>query len=108
MKLTWQCEIARDLLKKKKLNALDGLDGQPSEYETRTSTLADRLRRDLGTDRRALAKFDQGFQLASSNTKWSLRDKFDDIITARHQASIKSKVDQVVGAFSNQFASYCL
>ena len=98
-------EIARDLLENKRLNALDGLDNQPSEYDTRTSTLADRLRRNLGTDRRALAKFDQNFNLASSNTKWSLRDKFDDIIQARHQASIKSKVDQVVGAFSNPNAS---
>ena len=59
----------------------------------------------MGTDRRALAKFEQSYQLASANTKWSLRDKFDDIIQARHQASIKSKADQVINAYSDPAAS---
>ncbi len=98
-------DMARDLIRGKKLNALDEIDGQPSEFETRATAVRDKLKRELGTDRRALAKFEQSYQLASANTKWSLRDKFDDIIQARHQASIKSKADQVINAYSNPAAS---
>lgn len=98
-------DMARDLIRGKKLNALDEIDGQPSEFETRATAVRDKLKRELGTDRRALAKFEQSYQLASANTKWALRDKFDDIIEARHKASIKSKADQVINAYSNPAAS---
>ena len=98
-------DMARDLIRGKKLNALDEIDGQPSEFETRATAVRDKLKSELGTDRRALAKFEQSYQLASANTKWSLRDKFDDIIQARHQASIKSKADQIINAYSNPTAS---
>jgi len=98
-------DMARDLIRGKKLNALDEIDGQPSEFETRATAVRDKLKRELGTDRRALAKFEQSYQLASANTKWSLRDKFDDIIQARHQVSIKSKADQIINAYSNPTAS---
>lgn len=75
-------------------------------WETQSQEIYEKLRESIGTDKYALANFDNAFAQTELSTRFSLRDVINEKIIKRREAALETSNDQLVAKYSDPYGNF--